>query len=89
MATELTRRGVTALVDVRLNALSRKHGFSKKSLAEGLAGYGITYLHRPQLGNPCDEKSEPHCHRHQAENEFRRPPSIRCVASVRTTVAIT
>jgi uncharacterized protein (DUF488 family) len=47
---------VTVLVDVRLNAVSRRAGFSKKRLAEGLAGAGIEYVHEKQLGNPIDNR---------------------------------
>jgi uncharacterized protein (DUF488 family) len=32
--------------------LSRKPGFSKRALAEGLAQHGIRYVHLPSLGNP-------------------------------------
>ncbi|MEU6429770.1 DUF488 domain-containing protein [Microbispora sp. NPDC046973] len=44
--------GLETLVDVRLNPISRKPGFSKRRLAEALAGHGISYVHFPQLGNP-------------------------------------
>lgn len=47
---------VTILVDVRLNALSRKRGFSKNGLRAALAEVGIEYLHRPALGNPRDNR---------------------------------
>jgi uncharacterized protein (DUF488 family) len=49
--------GVTTLVDVRLNAISRKRGFSKRALSEHLDSCGITYLHRPALGNPRDNSA--------------------------------
>ncbi|NMR29107.1 DUF488 domain-containing protein [Arthrobacter sp. SF27] len=48
--------GVNTLVDVRLNAISRKKGFSKRALKEGLAQAGISYLHLPALGNPKDNR---------------------------------
>lgn len=48
----LTADGVTHLVDVRLNPISRKPGFSKTALTCALAAAGIAYEHRPELGNP-------------------------------------
>ena len=53
---ELSGRGVTTLVDVRLNPISRKKGFSKKSLSEFLTANGVHYLHVPALGNPKDNR---------------------------------
>jgi uncharacterized protein (DUF488 family) len=50
--TSLTRSGIGLLVDVRLNAVSRKRGFSKRGLAQALADGGIGYEHAPELGNP-------------------------------------
>jgi len=44
--------GVQRLADVRAVALSRKKGFSKKSLADRLARAGIEYLHFVELGDP-------------------------------------
>ena len=43
---------IAVLVDVRLNAISRKRGFSKRSLSEALDAVGITYVHLPNLGQP-------------------------------------
>ncbi|MFF4777821.1 DUF488 family protein [Microtetraspora fusca] len=48
----LHQEGVTRLVDVRLNPISRKRGFSKTALAAALAGAGIAYEHMRALGNP-------------------------------------
>jgi uncharacterized protein (DUF488 family) len=48
---------VTVLVDVRLNPISRKRGFSKRGLTEALATQGLDYLHRPALGNPKDNRA--------------------------------
>jgi uncharacterized protein (DUF488 family) len=48
----LARSGVNLLIDVRLNAISRKRGFSKRGLAQALADHGIGYEHAPELGNP-------------------------------------
>lgn len=44
--------GVSRLADVRAVALSRKPGFSKKSLSARLAQEGIEYLHFSALGDP-------------------------------------
>lgn len=47
---------IDVLVDVRLNAISRKKGFSKTALASALAEAGIRYEHLPVLGNPKDNR---------------------------------
>jgi len=44
--------GVETLVDVRLNPVSRKPGFSKTRLSAALGSAGIGYRHEPLLGNP-------------------------------------
>jgi uncharacterized protein (DUF488 family) len=44
--------GVKRLVDIRAIALSRKKGFSKKSLSARLEAAGIEYLHFINLGDP-------------------------------------
>jgi len=48
----LINNGVHTLVDVRLNAISRKKGFSKTALSNALAEAGIAYRHERELGNP-------------------------------------
>lgn len=55
--SKLRIRGVQTLVDVRLNAISRKRGFSKRALSEALAEAGITYVHLPVLGNQRDNRA--------------------------------
>lgn len=57
LVTELVKLDVTVLVDVRLNAISRKRGLSKRALDEAVTAAGIQYLHRPQLGNPRDNRA--------------------------------
>lgn len=52
----LCQHGVEILVDVRLNAISRKRGLSKRRLAETAAEAGISYRHEPDLGNPQDNR---------------------------------
>ncbi|MYI55516.1 MAG: DUF488 domain-containing protein [Acidimicrobiia bacterium] len=47
---------VELLVDVRLNPISRKPGFSKKPLSQALAEAGIGYRHERALGNPRDNR---------------------------------
>ena len=46
----LLEDGVSLLCDVRRNALSRKYGFSKSTLARGCEGVGVRYKHIPELG---------------------------------------
>ena len=54
---EVLRQGeVEVLVDVRLNPISRKPGFSKNPLSEALAEAGIEYRHERTLGNPRDNR---------------------------------
>lgn len=53
---ELVANHIDRLVDVRLTPLSRKRGFSKTALCEALSAAGIAYEHRPQLGNPKENR---------------------------------
>lgn len=46
----LRASGTLILADVRLNAISRKRGFSKRLLEASLAEAGIGYWHVPELG---------------------------------------
>jgi uncharacterized protein (DUF488 family) len=48
----LTAAGVERVIDVRAVPLSRKPGFSKNILANGLAEAGIGYVHLRALGTP-------------------------------------
>jgi uncharacterized protein (DUF488 family) len=48
----LRESGVKLLIDVRDVPISRKPGFSKTALADGLDGEGIAYLHLRGLGDP-------------------------------------
>lgn len=54
---DLVNRGVSTLVDVRLNPISRKAGFSKTRLADALAEHGIDYRHYRALGNPKENRA--------------------------------
>jgi uncharacterized protein (DUF488 family) len=47
---------ITAVVDVRLTAASRRPGFAKRALAAGLEAAGISYLHEARLGNPPENR---------------------------------
>lgn len=47
---------VGTLVDVRLNAISRRVGFSKTRLARALGDAGIAYVHLRCLGNPKENR---------------------------------
>lgn len=57
LSDKLSKWGVTVLVDVRMNAVSRKPGFSKSRLAAHLEERGIRYVHMPALGNPKDNRA--------------------------------
>ncbi len=54
--TILLKSSVTLLCDVRRNAISRKYGFSKNTLARGCEGVGIRYEHVPELGIASDKR---------------------------------
>lgn len=54
--SELQRMGVQTVADVRLNAISRKAGFSKTRLRDELATAGIRYVHLPSLGNAKENR---------------------------------
>ena len=54
----LKRCEVSVIVDVRELPISRKRGFAKADLAEGLAKHGIKYVHMPELGCPRDVRHE-------------------------------
>lgn len=53
---ELLAARVSIVVDVRLNAISRKRGLSKRALRDALERVGIRYLHLSALGNPRDNR---------------------------------
>ena len=52
----LQRHEVSVLVDVRMNPISRKKGFSKTALTDALAEAGIDYRHERELGNPKENR---------------------------------
>jgi uncharacterized protein (DUF488 family) len=53
---QLLCAGVTMLCDVRRNPLSRKYGFSKRTLSHACEGVGIRYEHLPELGIASDRR---------------------------------
>jgi hypothetical protein len=55
---QLLQAGVTLLCDVRRNPLSRKYGFSKKTLSHACEGVGLRYEHLPELGIDSEERRE-------------------------------
>jgi uncharacterized protein (DUF488 family) len=56
LVENLLQNRVTTLVDVRFNAISRRPGFGRKSLAASVEAAGIRYVHEPRLGNPPDNR---------------------------------
>lgn len=52
LVASLKTAGVARVIDVRQLPLSRRPGFSKSSLAAGLAEHGIDYVHLKALGTP-------------------------------------
>ncbi|MDR0536048.1 MAG: DUF488 domain-containing protein [Puniceicoccales bacterium] len=54
----LLRDSVTLLCDVRRNPISRKYGFSKRTLANACEGVGIRYEHLPELGIESEARQE-------------------------------
>lgn len=54
----LIKNNVRTLVDVRRNPLSRKYGFSKKTLGETVKKLGIDYIHIPELGIASEKRQE-------------------------------
>lgn len=57
---DLSRRGVRLVADVRLNAVSRRPGFSKTGLRTALEEAGIGYRHFRALGNPQNNRAPFH-----------------------------
>lgn len=56
LISRLRSEGVDVVVDVRLNAISRKRGYSKRALQSALTDAGIRYLHDRRLGNPRENR---------------------------------
>ena len=56
LVDHLASAKVSLLVDVRLNPVSRRRGYSRKTLSAALAAAGIEYRHERALGNPQDNR---------------------------------
>lgn len=56
MLSTLRTWDAATVIDVRLNPVSRKRGFSRKSLATALQEAGFDYVHLRALGNPTDNR---------------------------------
>ena len=54
----LLKNSVTLLCDVRRNPLSRKYGFSKRTLSNACESVGIRYEHLPELGIASEKRRE-------------------------------
>ncbi len=52
----LIKNNIKLLCDVRKNPISRKYGFSKKTLSKTLEELGIKYIHMPDLGIVSDKR---------------------------------
>lgn len=57
---QLIMEDVRILVDVRKNPVSRKYGFSKKTLQKAIEEVGIEYRHLPGLGIPGEKRMNLH-----------------------------
>ena len=62
----LIKNDIRLLCDVRQNPVSRKYGFSKKTLSAALPKLGIEYVHIPELGIISDRRRYL-----QGEDDFR------------------
>lgn len=84
----LKRHRVELVVDVRLNAVSRKRGFSKTSLTAALAAAGIGYRHETELGNPPENRDAFRAGRPAARDHYRRhldngaAPSVQAIVDL-------
>lgn len=53
---KLIKNDIKLLIDVRKNPISRKYGFSKKTLSAALNNLNIEYVHMPALGIESSER---------------------------------
>lgn len=56
LVSALKVAGAEVLVDVRLNAMSRRRGFAKTALASAVKDAGIEYSHLRELGNERENR---------------------------------
>ena len=84
----LNVESVAVLVDVRLNAISRKPGFSKTALSNALAEAGIDYIHKPLLGNPVSNRDGYRAGHKRARTNYRNRLSNGSSAAVDELIAL-
>lgn len=70
LITLLDQYQIVVLVDVRLNAISRKQGFSKTALRKALEDADIGYIHKRHLGNPKDNREDFRQGSHSARQRY-------------------
>ena len=88
----LQAAGVERLIDVRAVPLSRKPGFSKTILANGLAEAGIDYVHLKPLGTPPEGREAARKGRHAEleriyAGQLELPEAIVAAAQMRELAA--
>ena len=88
----LKAAGVERLIDVRAVPLSRKPGFSKNILANGLAEAGIEYVHLKALGTPPEGREAARKGRHAEleriyAGQLELPEAIVAAAQMRDLAA--
>ncbi len=88
----LKAAGVTQLIDVRAVPLSRRPGFSKTILANGLAEAGIDYVHLKALGTPPEGREAARKGRHADlqriySGQLELPEAIVAAAQMRELAA--
>ena len=92
LVAALKAAGVERLIDVRAVPLSRKPGFSKNILANGLAEAGIEYVHLKALGTPPDGREAARKGRHAEleriyAGQLELPEAIVAAAQMRDLAA--
>jgi uncharacterized protein (DUF488 family) len=68
----LMSEDIELLVDVRLNAISRRPGFSKGALSAALGAAQIEYRHERSLGNPPENRPDFHSGRSAGRDRYIR-----------------
>ena len=88
VAAALQEAGVELLADIRFLPLSRRPGFSKSSLAAGMAEGGIGYRHFKALGTPAEGRAAARRHDHAAleriyAGQLELPEALAAMAELR------
>lgn len=88
----LADAGVEQLIDVRAVPLSRRPGFSKNVLANGLREAGIAYIHLKALGTPAEGREAARRGRHAEmariyAGQLELPEALAQAAQLRALVA--